>query len=451
MTIKELINKIQLITLSNSEKKKDFNLFHKFKVIAYPAILVVSFIIYISTYNLINNQKIENEKNLENFLNSKDFTNLKKSFFFESLKNPYTEFSYKIENNDSIGKILKKFRVSDNEIQKIIDGLKKKKLTNIYAGRDLNIILKQLDNGSNSILRVLYPINNTLSVEIKKNKDLIEIKENILKLNKKEVVIKNTINNNLYSAAIEAGIEPNIIIEFARIYGFEIDFQRDIRKGDVFEIYYEKYLDDNNIVRDTGKIIYAHMNVNNKEINLYNFKDKDENGYYDISGKSIVKSLMKTPINGARLSSSFGMRKHPILGFNKMHRGTDFAAPTGTPIMASGSGTVTRARWCGGGGNCVKIRHNSIYETIYAHMSKFASGIKEGRKVKQGQIIGYVGSTGMSTGPHLHYEVVVNGKKVNSQKLKLPSGKILKNKARENFELERIKIDLKLAELRLGK
>ena len=450
MTLKELINKLQFITLYKNEKKKDLNLFHKIKIIIYPTILAVSFIIYITTYNSINNQKIKNEKNLENFLSSKDFIYLKKSFF-ESLKSPYTEFSYKIENNDSIGKILKKFRVTDNEIQKIIEGLKKNKLTNIYAGRDLNIILKRLDNGSNSILRVLYPINNTLSVEIRKNKDLIEIRENILKLNKKEVVIKNTINNNLYSAATDAGIEPNIIIEFARIYGFEIDFQRDIRKGDVFEIYYEKYLDDNNIVRDTGKIIYAHMNVNNREINLYNFKDKEENGYYDISGKSIVKSLMKTPINGARLTSSFGMRKHPILGFNKMHRGTDFAAPTGTPIMASGSGTVTRARWCGGGGNCVKIRHNSIYETIYAHMSKFASGIKEGKKVKQGQIIGYVGSTGMSTGPHLHYEVVVNGKKVNSQKLNLPSGKILKNKARENFELERIKIDLKLAELKLNK
>ena len=450
MTLKELINKLQFVTLYKNEKKKDLNLFHKIKIIIYPTILAVSFIIYITTYNSINNQKIKNEKNLENFLSSKDFIYLKKSFF-ESLKSPYTEFSYKIENNDSIGKILKKFRVTDNEIQKIIEGLKKNKLTNIYAGRDLNIILKRLDNGSNSILRVLYPINNTLSVEIRKNKDLIEIRENILKLNKKEVVIKNTINNNLYSAATDAGIEPNIIIEFARIYGFEIDFQRDIRKGDIFEIYYEKYLDDNNIVRDTGKIIYAHMNVNNREINLYNFKDKEENGYYDISGKSIVKSLMKTPINGARLSSSFGMRKHPILGFNKMHRGTDFAAPTGTPIMASGSGTVTRARWCGGGGNCVKIRHNSIYETIYAHMSKFASGIKEGKKVKQGQIIGYVGSTGMSTGPHLHYEVVVNGKKVNSQKLNLPSGKILKNKARENFELERIKIDLKLAELKLNK
>ena len=190
------------------------------------------------------------------------------------------------------------------------------------------------------------------------------------------------------------------------------------------------------------------MYINGEEINLYNFKDEKIEEYYDIKGKSITKSLMKTPINGARLSSSYGMRKHPILGYNKMHRGTDFAAPSGTPIMASGSGTVTRARWCGGGGNCVKIKHNSTYETIYAHMKNFARGIKEGRKVKQGQIIGYVGSTGLSTGPHLHYEVVVNGKKVNSQKLKLPSGKILKGDARKEFELERIKVDLKLSSLR---
>ena len=227
-----------------------------------------------------------------------------------------------------------------------------------------------------------------------------------------------------------------------------MDFQRDIRQGDWFEILYERFEDDNNKVRDTGKIIYASMYVNKQEINLYNFKFNNEEEYYDIKGKSITKSLMKTPINGARLSSSFGMRKHPILGYNKMHRGTDFAAPSGTPIMASGSGTVTRARWCGGGGNCVKIKHNSAYETIYAHMKAFAKGIKEGRKVKQGQIIGYVGSTGLSTGPHLHYEVIVNGKKINSQKLKLPSGKTLKGEERKQFELDRIKIDLRLAELR---
>ena len=237
-------------------------------------------------------------------------------------------------------------------------------------------------------------------------------------------------------------------MEFARIFGFEVDFQRDIRKDDWFEIYYERFLDDNGVVKDTGKIIYASMFVNNQEINLYNFKYKNDDGYYDLKGKSIVKALMKTPINGARLSSSFGMRKHPILGFNKMHRGTDFAASSGTPIMASGSGTIIRSRWCGGGGNCVKIKHNSEYQTVYAHMKSFAKGIREGKKVKQGQIIGYVGSTGMSTGPHLHYEVIVNGKKINSQKLKLPSGKILNNEARKKFEIERIKVDLKLSELR---
>ncbi len=262
------------------------------------------------------------------------------------------------------------------------------------------------------------------------------------------MVARNIITNNLYSSAVNVDIEPNIIIEFARIYGFEVDFQRDIRKGDWFEILYEKFVDDNGKVRDTGKIIYASMFVNGEEINLYNFKHKNDEEYYNIKGKSITKSLMKTPINGARLSSSFGMRKHPILGYNKMHKGTDFAAPSGTPIMASGSGTVTRARWCGGGGNCVKIKHNSTYETIYSHMKSFAKGVREGRKVKQGQIIGYVGSTGMSTGPHLHYEVVVNGKKVNSQRLKLPSGKVLKGDVREKFELERIKIDLKLSMLR---
>ena len=156
---------------------------------------------------------------------------------------------------------------------------------------------------------------------------------------------------------------------------------------------------------------------------------------------------MKTPINGARLSSKFGLRKHPILGFNKMHRGTDFAAPKGTPIMASGDGKIIRARWCGGGGNCIKIKHNSTYSTVYAHLSKFARITKEGARVRQGQIIGYVGSTGMSTGAHLHYEVIENGRKINSQKLKLPSGKILKGKERELFEITKIRIDVIKSEL----
>ncbi len=419
----------------------------KFKYTVYILLILLSFLIFSSIYSLgIKKNKTE-KQNFEAVVNSEEFFNFS-NFIISKINSPYKEIKYKIQNNDSIEKILKNLKVNSNDIKIISNDLKKQKLTNIYAGRELYLVLKMKEDGSNNVVNLAYPINNTTSVEIRKVGEDFSIKEKILRLYKKEVVVKNEIKNNLYSAATDVAIEPNIIIEFARIFGFEVDFQRDIRKGDWFEIMYEKFEDDNEVVKDTGKIIYASMYVNGKEINLYNFNDNTETGYYDIKGKSIVKSLMKTPINGARLSSSYGMRKHPILGYNKMHRGTDFAAPSGTPIMASGSGTVIRARWCGGGGNCVKIKHNSTYQTVYAHMKNFAKGVKEGKKVKQGQIIGYVGSTGMSTGPHLHYEVIVNGRKVNSQKLKLPSGKILKGDMREKFELERIKIDLKLSNLR---
>jgi murein DD-endopeptidase MepM/ murein hydrolase activator NlpD len=431
-------------SLTNINKNDIFNL-KKYPI--YLVSLIVLFITYSLIVNQISSYNKVKQDNFENFIEGKEFSTLT-SYFLDNLRSPYKEYSYVIKNNDTIDKILNNFKIKQSDIKLITAELKKRKLSNIYSGRKLSIVLKKGQNNANNVVNILYPINNTLSIEIRKQDKDFLIRENKIKLDKKEVVIKNTIKNNLYSAAIEAGIEPNIIIEFARIYGFEVDFQRDIRKGDWFEIYYEKYLDDNNVVKDTGKIIYASMYVNNKEINLYNFKTKNESGFYDLGGRSIVKSLMKTPINGARLSSSFGNRKHPILGYTKLHAGTDFAAPSGTPIMASGSGTVTRARWCGGGGNCIKIKHNSTYQTVYAHMKNFAKGIRVGKKVKQGQIIGYVGSTGMSTGPHLHYEVIVNGKKVNSQKLKLPSGKILNKEARKKFEVERIKVDLKLAKLR---
>ena len=417
----------------------------KYFIYLFSILLFYSVFIIIS--NLIDQKKKIEDQNLNTVVKTEEFSKLS-NYFISKINSPYKEVQYSIQKNDSIEKILKKYAIRANDIRIISNNLKQKNLINIYAGRKLSLVLKKLDDGSNTVVNLIYPINNTLSIEIRKNQNNFIIKENILQLYKKEVVIKNVIKNNLYSAAIDAGIEPNIIVEFARIFGFEVDFQRDIRKGDWFEILYERFEDDNNIVRDTGKIIYASMFVNGSEINLYSFKDKNDFGFYDLKGKSIVKSLMKTPINGARLSSSFGNRKHPILGYTKLHTGTDFAAPSGTPIMASGAGKIIRARWCGGGGNCVKIKHNSIYETVYAHMKNFARGIKEGKRVSQGQIIGYVGSTGMSTGPHLHYEVIVNGRKVNSQKLKLPSGKILKGYDRENFELERIKIDIKLSELR---
>ena len=446
-----IIQKIAVFT----RNKLNFNSLINFKTLLtkkfnpsiYVSFLIVFSLLFFVTSNLIQKNNNRDANRLKEIAENKEFTNLT-NFLFSKINSPYEEVVYVIKNNDTIEKILKEFKIKNDDIKEISIQLKKKKLANIYSGKRLNLIIKKLEDGSNTIVSLLYPINNTTSVEVRKSQNNFEVKENILQLHKKEVVVKNIIKNNLYNSAIDSGIEPNIIIEFARIFGFEVDFQRDIRNGDWFEILYERFEDDNNKVKDTGKIIYASMFVNGEEINLYNFKSNNVEDFYDIKGKSITKSLMKTPINGARLSSSFGMRKHPILGYNKMHRGTDFAAPSGTPIMASGSGTVTRARWCGGGGNCVKIKHNSTYETIYAHMKAFAKGIREGRKVKQGQIIGYVGSTGLSTGPHLHYEVLVNGKKVNSQRLKLPSGKTLRGEERKQFEIDRIKIDLKLANLR---
>ena len=373
-----------------------------------------------------------------------------KNFFLSKIKSPFIVTDYEIKSGDSIQKILKSYKIKNKEIQNIINQYKKYGDPNrLLVGNKIGVIVeKKLPEKNNSIVNFFVPITKSISIEISKDEEgTITSSKIITKLYKRKVLAENVIENNLYSSAINAKVNPETIIEFARIFGFEIDFQRDIRKNDYFKILYEKYFDENGEFIKSGSILFAHMSVNNREIILYKFGDDKNYGYFDINGKSVEKALMKTPINGARLSSSFGMRKHPILGFNKMHRGTDFAAKAGTPIMASGSGTIMLAKWCGGGGNCVKIKHNSTYETIYAHMQAFAKGIRKGRKVKQGQIIGYVGSTGMSTGPHLHYEVIINGKKVNSQTLNLPSGKVLKNNERQLFEIHRIKTDVQIAEM----
>ena len=416
------------------------------KYLFYFFIIGILFVVYATILNQIKNHTNLKENNFNYFLKSEEFSNIK-DFIFENIKSPYKEYNYTVESNDTLEQVLKKYKISNIEINNLISKIMKKKLSNISTGSQIQIITKEgVEN--KKIISLFYPIDTITSVEVKRNKDTFDVSKIVLKLNKKEKVLSNTIRNNLYSSMVEVGVEPNIIVEFANIFGFEVDFQRDIRKNDTFEIYYEQFVDNDNIVRKTGKIIYASMFVNNKEISLYNFKDNNETGFYDVDGKSVIKTLMKTPINGARLSSSFGMRKHPILGFNKLHQGTDFAAPRGTPVMASGNGVVEMAQKYKGYGNYILLKHNSIFKTAYAHLSKYGRGIRRGVRVTQGQIIGYVGSTGMSTGPHLHYEVIKNGKKTNSQRLKLPTGKILNNEARNKFEVERIKIDVRLASLR---
>ena len=441
MVINQFLSNLEKFSQSLSKK---FVFFKIFKPIYFFGSLLLFSII---SFSIIINENLKKKRaeEINSFLTNNQ-TLLLRNYIFNKIKSPYLEYDYVVKNNDTIENIFKKFSVKKEEIAFVVKEIKKQNLSNISPGQKIKFILKKSKSKEDlEIFKVNYPISKTTFVRIDKRKDGIQISKNVTQLFKRRVVVEGNITNNLYNSATSSGMEPGIIIEFARIFGFEVDFQRDIRKGDKFQVMYERYLDDRNKIVKTGKILYAFLDVNNQKIKLYRFEEKNDFDFYDAKGKSIRKALMKTPINGARLSSPFGNRKHPILGFTKHHNGTDFAAPTGTPIMASGNGTVIKAGWCGNGGNCVRIRHNSSYTTGYGHMSKIAT--KTGRRVRQGQIIGYVGNTGMSTGPHLHYTVSHNGKFINSQKLKLPSGKILSGEERKQFEIQRIKLDVSLGEL----
>ncbi|WP_415320994.1 M23 family metallopeptidase [Candidatus Pelagibacter sp. Uisw_092] len=407
-------------------------------------------LVTITSTTLYNNNKILIEENYKDVINNIYF---QKSInqIIDNLTPRYESIDHKISEGETFDKILNNYSIPSDKIIEIKKNLSSDyNLNNLKTNLNIKFIIDQ--SNDKKIISFTFPESRTKKIQLTRNldTDLFEKKTVITNLNRKIIFKEGRISQSLYRTAVDLNIKPNIIIEFARIYGFQVDFQRDIRKNDNFQIMYEVFEDDNGKVFETGNIVFANLKLSGTNNAFYYFNKKGSEGHYNEYGKSVEKALMKTPINGARLSSSFGMRKHPIDGYNKMHKGTDFAAPMGTPIMASGSGVITRARWCGGGGNCIKIKHNSTYETIYAHMKNFARGIKEGVRVKQGQIIGYVGSTGKSTGPHLHYEVVKNGKKINSQKLKLPSGKILKGKERKLFEVDKIKLDVLKSELIIG-
>ena len=425
-------------------KKKISSLFRKYTNLIFLVSIISTGIIFNSFYSAY--KKKENDafqKLISNIYLKKTAIATLNSF------NPRQEnIKYVVKPGDNFEKILKNLDLPTNEIELIIRNFKlNKKKLRVYENQVIEF----------SIDRKKPVTTKKISIELTKSKNLViarnlsennfSFKEIERNLKKKLFYKESIITKSLYASGIETEIPIEIIIEFARLYGFQFDFQRDIWKNDSFQIVYEQYHDSKNTFIKNGEIIFAKLNLQGKEYPLYKFKSKDLTDYFDERGQSVKKTLMKTPINGARLSSSFGMRKHPILGFNKMHKGTDFAAPMGTPIMASGDGKVIKSSWCGGGGNCIKIKHNSTYTTVYAHLSKFGRGIKKGVRVKQGQIIGYVGSTGMSTGPHLHYEVIENGKKINSQTLKLPSGKTLLGEERKKFEVEKMKIEILKSDL----
>ncbi|HWA00979.1 MAG TPA: M23 family metallopeptidase [Caulobacterales bacterium] len=251
------------------------------------------------------------------------------------------------------------------------------------------------------------------------------------------------VRNSLYESALELGATDHEIDALADAFGYDVDFQRDIQRGDQFELVFERFYDDEGHTVRTGDLLFIALDVHGEPRRFYSFQAPGDShpDWYDSEGKSARRFLMKTPINGARLASGFGMRLHPILGYSLIHRGTDFAAPIGTPIMAAGDGVVERAGGFGTYGNYIRIRHGDRYETAYAHLSRFGAGIRTGARVRQGQIIGYVGATGRSTGPHLHYEVLLNGSQVNPMGLRVPTGRNLSGRDLQLFQGERARID----------
>jgi len=395
----------------------------------------------ISAFFFLNQNYYNKNKKIKNYAEFKGELINFHSLIKDKIQNQHNKKTIGIKKGQSLNSILSEAGASQKEIFNISKILRQYISLKKINTNQIFEVLTNKDTGE--IIRLTVNLDNINSLHIfkKDNKFVANKIEKVLY--KKTVLGEGLIKSSLFQAAQKENIDAEVVVDFARIFGFEIDFQRDIRKNDIFQIVYDKYVDDDGELQKNGEIIYAYMKNRGREIALYRFVDqKGIPGYYQTNGKSIEKALMKTPINGARLSSTYGMRKHPILGYNKMHRGTDFAAPKGTPIMASGSGIIEMAKWNGAYGKYIRIRHNSKYKTAYAHLNGYARGIKRGAKVRQGQIIGYVGSTGRSTGPHLHYEVLVNGKRRNSQRLKLPSGRTLRGEDREKFEISRIKIDV---------
>ena len=260
--------------------------------------------------------------------------------------------------------------------------------------------------------------------------------------------VRGRIESSLFVSAKAAGVPTSVVLSMIRLFSFDTDLQRDLRPGDGFEVLYERFqFEDGGHARD-GEVVHAALARSGRRLALYRFSPRDGAAdYYDAGGQSVRKALMRTPIDGARLSSRFGKRRHPIKGYTRMHRGVDFAAPRGTPIYAAGDGVVTRGNRHGSYGKYIRIRHNSTYSTAYAHLSRFAKGIGRRKRVRQGQVIGYVGSTGASTGPHLHYEILRDGRQINPLAIEMPPGEKLRGAELSAFKARRAEIERRIAEL----
>ena len=336
-----------------------------------------------------------------------------------------------VKKGQTFSSILDNFNFDNEKKFEIINAINA-----IYDLRGLKINQKIifLINNNKKVENIIIELNYNTNIEVDLRSDIKIAKkelETISEIESKEYVI----TNSLYADGINNNIPNQILIKLIQLFSFDLDFQRDIQKDTKVSISYEKIFVKNKSKYSFGDIEYANIKIKKNTLEYFKFLTDDGFiDYFNRQGKNVKKSILKTPLDGARISSSFGMRKHPILGFNKMHKGVDFAAPIGTPVYAGGNGIIEMVGVNGGYGKYIRIRHNNEYKTAYAHLSSYKKGISKGVRVNQGDVIGYVGSTGRSTGPHLHYEIIYQNKQINPLKLKLPSGKILKGDELARFE-----------------
>ena len=357
----------------------------------------------------------------------------KEELIDEIEKDQFQEIS--INQGDNFAKILRKGGLEGRDIDRLlINGKDSYDFSKIYLGDIIKINSNYDDNGVLEKFKLIYRFSEDqeLIVEYINKYFVYEISE--IELSEERIFVSGEIKTSLYAAMKQAGLSELVITEIIRIYSFDVDFQRDIYEGDYFEALFTRRKNDLGITVQIDDPEYLVLSSRGTPLVYYLYSNGEFSEYFDENGKGMTKSLMKTPINGARLSSSYGMRKHPISGYNKLHKGVDFAAATGTPIFAAGNGVVEFAGRNGGYGNYIRIRHDSTYKTAYAHLNGFKKGVYGGVRVKQGDIIGFVGSTGKSTGPHLHYEIIVNGNQVNPATLKLPSGRKLNDQQLEELK-----------------
>lgn len=371
---------------------------------------------------------------------------------FEEVKEgPYDE-TLTITAGDTLASILNRLGIPVNQVHEIVEAL-----SSVYSPKDLKVgqeiyvvydDQKEGEGYDLKFLRLRADFENDVEL-VRTGEGFFQATKYKKKLKHTYVAIEGDIKVSLYADALRAGASPKMLYDMIKAFSFDVDFQRDIQPGTTFSLLYDTYKDEESGNERPGELLAATLVIDNKPYEIYRFQPPGSvPGFYTPHGEAVQKELLKTPIDGARINSGFGNRKHPIKGYTKMHTGVDFGAPTGTPIMAAGDGVVERCDKFGGYGNYICIRHNGSTKTAYAHLSRFAKGMKKGAKVHQGKVIGYVGTTGSTTGPHLHFELIQNGKHVNPTKVtQLPKTKLL-GKALQEYKafkdkVERIKAEAK--------